>query len=312
MKYQDIAVTKVDVTFGDARLTFCGLTGGKNTDENSLNKNNAYQYHSHLLYECHIITAGTAYFRNKEKYIAVKRGQILIIPPHTDHYPLAVLSYDDTTSKDTNLARDLCTMLTLELIEGENGYYSYFNDSLHSVGCIPLEMPQLLLEKFLIFMDYNKSSTLRERCYQKATAYEIITALFDLINGFRSSDQRLAEQRTSKDKTVILDCLVNDFHCPLYVIAEKLGYSVRHTSRLIRQTYGQNLRDIRQKKMLDTAKRLLVQFPGLSLEKIAFDSGFLDVETMQRTFMKWSNCTPLEFKKHNVKSVGIRNQHEEM
>ncbi len=302
MEYGDINVSKVDVTFGDARLSFCNLTVGKDKNVNLENMETKYQYHSHLYFECHIITAGTAYYRNLETQIAVERGQILIIPPHTEHCPIEALEYDDTTSQTPIMARDLCIMLMLESAEGESGYYSYFYDSLQSVGCVPFEMPRLLLEKFIIFMDYYKNPSLRERCFQKATAYDIITALFDLINGFRSTDQRLAEQKTSKDKTVILDYLVNDLHCPLYVIAEKLGYSVRHTARLILQTYGQNLIDYRQKIMLDNAKRLLVQFPELSLEKIALDAGFSDEEAMRRTFMKWEKCTPLEYRKQNGKA----------
>lgn len=302
MEYGDINVSKVDVTFGDARLSFCNLTLGKDKNVNLENMETKYQYHSHLYFECHIITAGTAYYRNLETQIAVERGQILIIPPHTEHCPIEALEYDDTTSQTPIMARDLCFQLMLESVEGESGYYSYFYDSLQSVGCVPFEIPQLLMEKFLILMDYFKNQTLRDRCLQKTTAYEIVTVLFDQINGFQTSDVHPEYQKADEDKLLILDYLVNDVHCPLYIISEKLGYSVRHTARLIQQVYGKNLVELRQNEMLVSAKQLLIQNPKLSLENVAYKSGFTDVEAMQKMFMKLENCTPSEYRKQNEKS----------
>ena len=155
---------------------------------------------------------------------------------------------------------------------------------------------------FLILMDYFKNQTLRDRCLQKTTAYEIVTVLFDQINGFQTSDVYPEDQKADEDKLLILDYLVNDVHCPLYIISEKLGYSVRHTARLIQQVYGKNLVELRQNEMLVSAKQLLIQHPKLSLENVAYKSGFPDVEAMQKTFMKLENCTPSEYRKQNEKS----------
>ena len=302
MEYGDINVSKVDVTFGDARLTFYKLFVGKDKNVNPFNMDEAYQYHSHLFFECHIITVGTTYYRNLETQIAVERGQILIIPPHTEHCPIEALEYDDTTSQTPIMARDLCLLLMLESVEGESGYYSYFYDSLQSVGCVPFEIPQLLIEKCLILMDYFNNPTPRDRCMQKTTAYEIVTLLFDKINGFRTVNKHPEGQKTDDGKLLILDYLVNDVHCPLYIISEKLGYSVRHTARLIQQVYGKNLVELRQNEMLVSAKQLLIQNPKLSLENVAYKSGFTDVEAMQKMFMKLENCTPSEYRKQNEKS----------
>jgi len=188
----------------------------------------------------------------------------------------------------------------LEMVDGETGYYSYFHESLQSIAGVPLDLSPLLMEKFLIFNDYYKRPTFRDRCLQKTAAYELVTGLFDHINGFQTVIQQHTALNKEDNKTLLLEVLINDPNLPLYMIAQKLGYSVRHTARLIHQIYGRNLSEIRQLKMVSSAKKLLVQSPRISLENVAKQSGFSDRETMQRIFLRWEKVTPTEYRKGNT------------
>jgi len=302
MKNEDVAISKVDVVFGDAKFTFIDVEYIKSEQEPVYvkKKEGRLYYHEHSYYEMHIITAGTAHYQEEDLSIAVERGKIIIIPPNRAHYPILAQDYGQNSQGTFDGARDLCLSLALEMVEGEVGYYSYFQESLQSIAGFPMDLPPLLMEKFLTFNDYYKKLSLRDHCLQKTAAYELITGLFDHINGFQTTLQQCTTLNKENDKTLILEVLINDPSYPLYLIAQKLGYSVRHTARLIQQIYGRNLSEIRQLKMVNSAKRLLVKSPRLSLEKIAKQSGFSDTETMQRIFLKWEKVTPTEYRKGNT------------
>ena len=134
---------------------------------------------------------------------------------------------------------------------------------------------------------------------QKTMAYEIITTLFDQINGFQVPSEMHELHPGEAKKLMILEYLVNDL-LPISVIAENLGYTVRHTARLIRQVYGRSLGEIQDGIRLASAKWLLSQDSAMSMDNVAFQSGFASADCMRRAFRRWEHQTPTEYRKGTI------------
>lgn len=90
-------------------------------------------------------------------------------------------------------------------------------------------------------------------------------------------------------KVVTLDFLVNDLRVPLQDMSQQLGYTTRHVARLIRRKYGMNLREILQKRMLSSAKELLLRQPLHSIKTVATMSGFSGTHAMYNCFEKFGD-----------------------
>jgi AraC-like DNA-binding protein len=210
---------------------------------------------------------------------------MLVIPPITAHHPFS----------DNKIATDIVLVLKLENICGERGFYNYFSSALASVSKKPIALDSELIEKIIQFNSLSLNNSLRDICYRKAVAYEIICLLFDTINGF--CDTKIHEKLNTDNKLFTLENLVNDSKYSIAYISETLGYSPRHTSRVIKQIYGQSLKDVRFSNMTATAKRLMLSETDTPLTNIAQRTGFASLSAMNREFLKREGILPSEYRK---------------
>ena len=134
-----------------------------------------------------------------------------------------------------------------------------------------------------------------DRCRRKVIAYETILALLEELGAFRQSNDRGIDSPQENEQNVALDILINSYYS-LSEIAELLGYSSRHTARLIHQHYGMRLGEIRQHRMLKAAKDIIRQEPDLPMSRIALQVGFPSADSMKRTFLKYEKITPIAYR----------------
>lgn len=78
--------------------------------------------------------------------------------------------------------------------------------------------------------------------------------------------------------------------------AENLCISTRQLSRIVKNLANLTLNQVIQNRKILEAKRLL-KYSNLSINEIAYQSGFEDASYFIRLFKKLENCTPNEFKK---------------
>lgn len=283
--FDNMNVCATEVEFGDARINLYLMLSD---EEETLLKGNKGVYHNHFYYECHLLTEGEENFDLADVSITLKGSQILIIPPMLDHYSFS----------GNRGAREVVLAMTLEKTEGEVGFYSYFDNTLSLISEKAIPVDEALCAKIQEFCHILSVDSMKDFCKRKTLAYDMIYSFFDSINHFNVS---LKHEKSNDNNTLfMLDLLVNDLNCSLSEISEKLGYTPRHTSRMINRVYGKNLSEVRLFNMTATAKRLLTSEPSLSLVKVAQKSGFSSLRIMNREFFNREGVTPAEYRKKSL------------
>lgn len=230
MDYRKFQALPTSVHFGDAQIHLYCFSPAE--DAPSLTPGT--HCHCHFYHECHLLTDGSFTFFVDGKQVPVSRSQLLIIPPFAEHHPF-----------DGNFAHDLVFSVTLEQGKGEDGYYRYFSQVLASLAMKPLSVSDAVISQIRAFADLRNEKDIGSLCRRKAAAYAIIGGL---ISGLEDGFQQQGTDAGCNDPLFLLEHLVIDTALSLSEISRIIGYSTRHTSRMIRGLYGKNFRDIRRKE----------------------------------------------------------------
>lgn len=83
----------------------------------------------------------------------------------------------------------------------------------------------------------------------------------------------------------------------LETIAKKFNYSVGHLCRIFKQEIGDSIVNYIIKYRISTAMRFLIERPDLSIEEVALEVGFNDVQFFTKTFKKFIGMTPGKYRK---------------
>lgn len=92
--------------------------------------------------------------------------------------------------------------------------------------------------------------------------------------------------------------IADNLHRPLSVavLAQKTGMSLRSFARFYVEETGITPRCAIENLRIDTAQRMLTDYPQLSLKRIADKCGFADAERMRRSFLRHFGLTPSELR----------------
>lgn len=192
-----------------------------------------FRQHSHFYYECHLLTRGAFSFCVDGKNVDVSQSQLLVIPPFADHRPFY-----------TDKADNLVFAITLEQAPGEDGAYRYFSQAFSSLALKPLTLPDSLISQIQTFAFLRSAGSMGDLFRRKAAAYAIIGGLLDCLE--KSPDTPLPAETELESTLFLLEHLINDTQHSLSEIGQILGYSPRHTARLIQNLYGKSFRQIRR------------------------------------------------------------------
>lgn len=275
----------VHVEFGNARLTLFRIRSVHEATAKLKSNTVLTLNHSHSYFECHLFILGQGGLSVDGEEVHFRQGEMLIIPPGVEHFPL-----------DTSQCTEIVLALTLEELNRTGEFYRYFRDSLESCSNEAVVLPKSLVVRLTEFYNRFEDNAFRMRCFQQAEAYSIVYGIFECINGF-DVETAVGSVSEEEDSNVTLDFLVNDLRVSMQDLSQQLGYTPRHVARLIRQKYGMSLREIRQKRMLSSAKELLLRQPPLSIESVATMSGFCSTYAMYNCFEKKVGMTPAEYRK---------------
>ncbi len=284
----DTRYNSVPVVFGDASISIIRITSKQVLRDGSDFRRQNIQ-HDHVYYELHFIMGEDASFLVGEEKIVLHKGEYVVFPPGVKHSP-----------RHPSSVNDVVFALSLEMCKGEMGYFHSIQQALNHAGCRPLTLEEGQAERILELFSVMESNGFREACLRKTLAYEVVFSILDQMNGFQTSDDVKDQSDRADRSKIMLDCMVNDYRYSLSDIAAELGYTTRHTTRLIRKQYGMNLGELRQIRMLDTAKLLLLQYPKLSLNQVAVQAGFNNADSMRRAFLKLEHKTSAEYREINL------------
>lgn len=284
---ENTKISCVPIVFGDAEVTVYRIY---NTIEKPL-PHLIDNMHTHVYYECHLIVDGSASIRLENRQVLIPSGNFVVIPPGVRHFACRS-EYD---KNDLVLGMTLRSIVTDQA--ADTGYFAAFTEALLRASCSPFALHMDLRSQVIQLFRSMETDGFRERMLQKSMAYAVIFSILDVLGGFQVSTEKRMENGISNKKSIQLDWLVNS-HASLSEIATEMGYTTRHTARLIQQRYGLSLGEVWQLQRIHTAKKLLEQYPLTPMDQIAAQAGFSSVDGMRRAFLKWEHTPPGEYRKN--------------
>lgn len=142
-----------------------------------------------------------------------------------------------------------------------------------------------------------------ERDYGHTLASDVARGLVVFLkrSGGQSQYSKLLETQSGAAAGKLSDLhawISDNLHKPLpvQILAQKIGMSPRSFARFYVEQSGITPRRAIENLRVDTAQRLLVDYPKLSLKRIADKCGFVDEERMRRSFVRHFGVTPSEFR----------------
>ncbi len=269
MKFEELNVYDTAVTFGDAQIKLYHIKSQTNPYPVP-NKT----YHRHFYYELHLMTRGLQHFTVEgDEKIPLRASQMLVISPFTMHHPFEQKEGDE----------EIILILTLEPTNGDSGFFSSFSAALEKHSRRPIDMPPTLFSKLLRLHALFSATNARDICHRTAFAYEIVFEFFDTLNAFDHIGK--VTGNTERGNILIaLEYFVNEKSFSLSDISKRLGYSTRHTARLVKQIYGKSLSALRLENAISAARTLLVANPNADLDEIAAAAGFSSAAAMDKAF----------------------------
>ena len=227
------SVQSISLEYGDALFQFLKIMISVVEDHDPTSA------HSHQFYEFHFALRGSYTYTVNDRVITLSKNNFLIIPPMVPHIAVCNEGSDyEYVSLSLNLSKR----------EGERGFYGYFKEILNTRSELPIAVPSDFMEKILRLRHFiNSPNFIQNACALKMLGGEFIYRLFDALDGYASASS-IKPMIGDVDRSVLLEELVNTPGLSLGEIAEELGYSTRHTARIIQRTYGCSFSRLRKKK----------------------------------------------------------------
>lgn len=257
--------------------------------------------HSHSYYEIHLITDGKATFLVENSAVSVSSGELIIMPlncPHMSNIENA--SYTDT-------------VLSLGLLNNSGHgreFFRYFRKRLDSLAKQPISLSEKTIRRMVNdssiygnspeFLNIDETNmpppmSIEEYCEQKIELGNLLMMLFRDIGLFQYNT---GYSRTVEgERNVLLENLVYNITLPMNYIVRSLGYSVRYTSKIINEYYGECLTAVRGRIRFNSLHKILEENPDDTLETAGKKAGYTNVSALIRAVRKYAGCTPTEFRK---------------
>lgn len=223
-----LLVDNVSVEYGDTKISIFGIKTQDNLDLSPI-------WHKHNYYELHFCNDRFRDYKFNDKNVRFKQGQLMIIPPDTNH--------NTTATIDPMPQPPLALIFTVTKIKSKIHFYDKIIQALEENSLTPLTIHGISIDDIALFhKNLSLYGSLLGLCELKASASNIMYKLFkSILNDitFRTDN--------NESILVLLDNLVNDPKYTLSDIAKATNYSQRHLSRIIKQHYGLNFSELRSK-----------------------------------------------------------------
>ena len=108
------------------------------------------------------------------------------------------------------------------------------------------------------------------------------------------------EKKNDPQKDLILKYIEEHYHTDFSLdeIAAEFNLSATYFSRLFKELTGTTMISFLNSYRIDVAKKILIEQPGKSIQKISSETGFNLYHTFARTFKRYSGVTPEQFRKN--------------
>lgn len=242
--------------------------------------------HKHFFPEFHGVLQGeeTVFFPKENRKLSVKQGQILLIPPNTYHSirtengSVQRLCFNFSTDAGDSVHHPILTLMR------RLNQPHLFRDP---IAFELLRQSGTLSDERLPFSDFQQGSLL----------FSLVFRLF----GFLSDGKKLPDRQSSrqqKQKWIIEEYLDRHFtdREGIEGLSRDLFLSQRQTRTLVHRFFGEDFKTLIIRRRMELAE-ILLSTTDLSLEKIAWKTGYLSYSGFQLAFKQHFGKTPSQIKK---------------
>ena len=181
--------------------------------------------HTHKTWELHFAMSGSYDYSFDGTNVALSTYQMLIIPPNMPHKNVL---WPNNNYK--------FSALCLDIIKGEQSdeMSEFFIETLNANALKPINVPLSLIKHCEILKQNQLYDTIQGACKLQAEGAAFIYELFLSLGGFKATHAK-TRIASPEDVPLLLAELLNGHSMTLKDIAEVIGYSTRHTARLIKK-----------------------------------------------------------------------------
>ena len=264
--------------------------------------NKIYEGEVHNYYELYVCLSGKAKVKSGENEYSLTEKEFLITPPGVKH----THNPDDSFLSSVSIcfsADGLDDSLICEKV-------GYLDDE-------KMNVLNILINEYINNFEYQsdkdipylkKAEFKDEYAYPQMFKCGLEMLLIKITRYFQNeiAPTRINIQRDYK-KNKITEYIKEHYKEKILLedIAKKYNYSVGHLCRKFKEEIGISVVNYIIRYRMSVAIKLLFEKPELSIEEIALDVGFNDVQFFDKTFKKIVGMTPGKYRKevHEVKAM---------
>jgi len=240
--------------------------------------------HRHAIYELFFVDEEpfTVFLEEETKTYT---NCLVCIPPFLSH----------TTCRDT----DLKFMFSFTDKENSGGAFAEFMHSFFDANRLVCGKSS---EALKVYIREFWRSIYQKNTLSDAMAQSFLSLIFYELYNCNGVMSRVDSQELCDSYLCKIDVLMTDIRrkITLQSVADALGLSTKQTSRIIRKNYKTTLSDLVTQRRLSVACALLTR-SRMSVADIAEDVHFPSVSYFFAQFKKTYGCTPLQYRKNNMK-----------
>lgn len=251
---------------------------------------NVFGEHRHADIELHYCIKGSFEVIIDKKEHQICAGELLLISPMTAH------SFPENKTD----AEVLVMIVGVSLLKK---YFSVFADAGEALYLFSKEKNAKIYENLLPLLPETvalcRQKNERNDLLLHGNLYKICAYLVDALSG--AAEERKARNKELKKVANIekaLEMIYYDYAQPLTVedAATATGYGKSNFCKIFKSITGDTFHTVLNKQRVESACGLLAQ-TDLSIEEIAWQTGFGETKTFCRVFKSVKACTPRQYRK---------------
>lgn len=240
--------------------------------------------HTHEHHQLIIYLAGKGYQLLEEGGFSVRGGTLAYLPPHQPH-----------AFRETARSRPLCAVLDFETERG-------WSDQPASAQLPQRELIQIKeeLSHLMRAASSDRNSAMqRPTLASQGRILQILDICLSTLGFEKHTSVPLPSPVVRSVNRVLQDPA--NYHQPLHSLARRIGYQPGYLNRLLKESTGLTLGQIRSRRIVEEAEKLLVR--GMPVREVADKLGFGDANYFARWFKRHRGEPPSRWRRKSGAST---------
>ncbi len=253
--------------------------------------------HDHTFFELTYVYDGTCEQLIHGQHIQMRTGDFLVIPPGVHH---SISVFDQSIVIQVPVKKNTLENIFFNFLRSDNILSMFFINSIYAQHVNDYiifhsgdDFHIKTAVSFLVLETINK-----EQYWQNMMINTTMNIFGLLLRNYEKSVELPSIVKKSDVQRFGLIRFIQENHADISLekIAAKFHYTPEYTSKLIKESTGMNFKQILQKVRIERAEYLLLD-TNLTIQNIALQVGYENVEHFIRTFKKVHQMTPSNYRK---------------